>query len=566
MSSGPAGSGFRSVLRHRDLRLLFGGLVISTTGSWAYNVALLAYVYERTHSLAWVGAAGLGRFLPALLLSAYAGVVADRFERVRVMVGSDVLCVIFQAAMAIVAAAGGSPAIIIALGALTTLANLVYLPAVGATIAQVAGEDDLAAANALNGTIDSLVVIVGPAIGAGLLAASSPSAVFAVNAASFALSALIVARMRTRSRPVDVTQEGRAGPLAQMLVGVRTILRTPAARVPVALGALVTFVYGTDTVLFVAVSDERLGTGAEGFGYLMAGLGIGGLAIATAVNRLARSGRLALVITGGVLLYCLPTALLTVVDSPAIAFAIQVVRGAATVLVDVLAITALQRAVPADRVARVFGVFFAIVLGALSLGTLIAPPVVTALGLDGALLVIAFVPAALGLLGYPALAKLDGAARARITELAPRIGALERLGIFAAAPRSVLERLADTGTEVAFDAGTAIVHEGDPADALYVLLDGRAEVSARGEAGGDGERPLGSLSAGTYFGEIGLLERIPRTATVTAVEDCHCFRIDGAAFLDTLTATPPSPGLLEGARSRLAMTHPSRRLTYAPEG
>ncbi len=72
------------------MRLLFAGLLISTTGSWAYNVALLAFVFERTHSLGWVGAAGLVRMLPQLLLSAYGGVLAERTERIRLMVGADV--------------------------------------------------------------------------------------------------------------------------------------------------------------------------------------------------------------------------------------------------------------------------------------------------------------------------------------------------------------------------------------------------------------------------------------------------------------------------------------------
>src|SRR5690242_18085916 len=118
---GPAGTGYRSALRHRDLRLLLGGLVISATGSWAYNVALLAYVYDRTHSLGWAAAAGLARFLPSLLLSPYGGVLADRFERVRLMIGSDVLSVACQAAMAAVAAASGPPALIIALAALAAV-------------------------------------------------------------------------------------------------------------------------------------------------------------------------------------------------------------------------------------------------------------------------------------------------------------------------------------------------------------------------------------------------------------------------------------------------------------
>jgi hypothetical protein len=58
-------SEYRAALRKRDLRLLFGGMVISATGTWAYNVALLAYVFDKTHSLGWVGAAGLARFIPS---------------------------------------------------------------------------------------------------------------------------------------------------------------------------------------------------------------------------------------------------------------------------------------------------------------------------------------------------------------------------------------------------------------------------------------------------------------------------------------------------------------------
>jgi CRP-like cAMP-binding protein len=69
----------------------------------------------------------------------------------------------------------------------------------------------------------------------------------------------------------------------------------------------------------------------------------------------------------------------------------------------------------------------------------------------------------------------------------------------------------------------------------------------------------------TYFGEIGLLERIPRTATVAAEAPTRCYRIDGDEFLDALTTTPPAASMLEGARARLAASHPSRRLTYEGE-
>lgn len=130
--------GYRSALGQRDLRMLFGGLVVSATGSWAYNVALLAFVYSRSHSLTWVGAAGLGRFVPALVLSTYGGVIAERTERIPLMVAADLLCTAWQVGLAATAAAGGPVLLGIAFAALTSSTNVVYNPAVAATIPSLA--------------------------------------------------------------------------------------------------------------------------------------------------------------------------------------------------------------------------------------------------------------------------------------------------------------------------------------------------------------------------------------------------------------------------------------------
>ncbi|MEO6857482.1 MAG: MFS transporter [Solirubrobacteraceae bacterium] len=551
-------------MRGRDLRLLFAGLLVSTTGSWAYNVALLAFIFQRTHSLGWVGAAGLVRMLPQLLLSAYGGVLAERTERIRLMAGADVICALWQVGLVVVAASGGAPALALVFTALTSASSVIYPPAAAATIPSLVDEDGLAAANALNGTIEQLVVIVGPAIGAGLLLVGSPAAVFAINAVSFALSAVLVSRIRQRSRPVDVTEGGKVGPLSQMLVGVRTIAALPAARTLVAYSVLVSFVYGTDTVLFVGVSAHRLGTGSEGFGYLLAGLGLGGVLAAGAVDRLAGSRRLAVIILAGTIGYCLPTALLVVIHSPVLAFIVEVVRGVSTLVVDVLAVTALQRAVAPDQLARVFGVFFAFILGAIALGTVITPLIVSAGGLDAGLWTMAIAPSLLALAGYPALRAVDRETVERADELEPRVALLERLGIFAAASRPILERLASLAEEVDYGPGDVIVREGEDADAIYVLTSGEVEVSARGEAGGPGQR-IRVMSAPCYFGEIGVLERIPRTATVTALKPDTVLRIDGDAFLDALTASPASSSLMENARGRLALTHPARAASFGAE-
>ena len=553
--------GLRHVLAHRDLRVLFGAALISLTGSWSYSVALATFAFERTHSLTVVGAASLARFLPALLLSAYGGVIAERFERVRVLITSDLCAFATQGALTVVAATGGPVWLALALAALTQCVTVVYSPATAALIPQIAGEEDLAAANALDGLMQNLVVAIGPAMGALLLVLGSPQYAFAVNAASFAVSAALISRLRVRSRATDVTEAGAAGPLRQMAVGFRAVAHSGQARLLVTFCALVSFVYGTDTVVLVAVAHTQLHAGARGYGYLLAGLGVGGVLMAPAISRLAASRRLSWIIIAGVVGYTAPTALLVVVHSPALAFVIEVFRGGSTLVVDALAITALQRAVAPQLVARVFGVFFALVIAAIALGAVLAPLLLRATDLDVTLFVFAFGPGLLALAGYPALARVDGESAARLEALAPRVALLEGIGMFEAASRPVLERLAAALTELAVAAGTAIVREGEASDALFILVEGTVRVTVDG--GPAGERFLSDLGPGDFFGEIGVLEGIPRTATVTSTSQCRVYRLGATDFLDALTTVPPASTLLDVARARLATTRPTLQPRFA---
>jgi MFS family permease len=551
-------SSYGSVLSIRDVRLLFTGLTISTTGSWAYNVALLAFVYSRTHSLGWVGVAGFVRFLPALLLSPYAGVIVERTDRIRLMVITNGLGMFWQCALAAVALTKGPVVLALAISVCGAASGVFEAPAVGATLPTLVSENDLVAGNALQSTIDNLTVVLGPAIGAVLLLAGSPALVFFVNAATFGIAALLVSQIKHRTVAVDVTEGGTAGIFKQMGVGARAILGARSARVLVGLCALVSFVYGTDTVLFVGVSAHKLGTGANGFGYLLAGLGIGGLLMAAAVDKLAARGSLAWVIIGGVAGYTLPTALLTVVHSPAVAVVVEVFRGGSTLVVDVLALTALQRAVPRDQLGRVMGSFFAFVVGAIALGTVITPPIANALGLDAALLIMAGAPFLLALFAVPELQRVDRDTAAASAILAPKVALLEQLGIFATASRPLLERLASEAEEREFAAGSAIITEGAEADYLYVLVEGTVDVTASGESGGPA-KPIRTMQAPTYFGEIGILEHIPRTANVIAADSCRCLLIDGEELLDAVQSANASSSMLSRARSLLAATHPSVR-------
>jgi hypothetical protein len=202
-------------------------------------------------------------------------------------------------------------------------------------------------------------------------------------------------------------------------------------------------------------------------------------------------------------------------------------------------------------------VFWALVIAGLSVGAFVTPLALVHLGLDTSLVLAGLIAPAAVVLVYPRLASIDRITAARTREWAPRMRVLEALQIFAAAPQAVLERLASSLVETTAEPGSAIVTEGEPADALYVLASGRVEVAAHGELQAE-PRHIRFMGAPTYFGEIGVIEKIPRTATVRAVEECELWRIDGDLFLNALNEGSPSRLLIQGMAGRLATTHPSR--------
>lgn len=546
--------GLFSSLRHRDYALFIGAFTGSAIGNWAYSIALAVWLIQETGSPTWIAAATVVRFVPALVLSAYGGVVAERFEQVRVMWVSDLICAVAMIAMAAAMVASGPPAVVLVCAAVCSTIGTAYEPAAAALTPRLVPQRDLGSANALRNTIDNVAVVAGPGLGAGLLLVATPALAVVVNAGSFLASAVLVAAIRTRSVPVDVTDGGETGPLQQMLVGIRAIGSSSTAATLVFFSLVVTAVYGTDTVLFVVLSDDVLGTGAEGYGYLLAGLGVGGIAAAGVVTRLERLPRLGPVILIGVAGYCLPTLAFLVFDEPVVGFVVQCIRGASTMVVDVLAITALQRSLPADLLGRVFGAFNTLCLLAVLIGSTLVPIGLHTVGLDGVLWVVGLLVPLACLAGWPWLARMDRDAQARQAELAPVLRLLENCAVFASTSDGALDELAGTAELVDVPARTVVIRMGDPADAFYVVESGTFVAAS-------GERWLSEMGAGDQFGELGLLEQVPRTATVTATAAGRVLRVDGAAFLAALTEVAPTAAFLDGARVRLARTHPTASLS-----
>ena len=552
-----------AALRTRDLRVLMGAFAISRTGAWVYNVGLIAYVYDRTHSAAWVGAASAGRLLPAIAVGMYGGVVADRFERVRLLAGLDLACFALMGGLGVLAINSGPVAAAIVIAAATKLCSIAYEPAITALLPAVVSERHLLAANTLRVTIERVAISVGSAAGGALLLVGPAWVGFFVNAGSFAASAALVSRVHVRDRPNPDGEVDRPGRLREALVGLRAVGSSALATVLVVYGAAASLILGIDTIQLVVVSQHRLGTGADGYGYLLAGLGLGGVLAAVLVDRIAAIAHVGLVLVVSMLVYCLPTLALLVVHQPGVGFAIEVVRGTGALVVGVITITALQRCLRPELLARVFSVYLTLLLVAAVVAAVALPPVLTAYGLNATLWLAGLGMPVLCVLGLPWLRRIDRAAAARVRVLAPRIELLRASGILADAPRVVLESLASQAGDFRIPAGQVIIRQGEVADAFYVIVSGRVAVS--GHAAGGPEVDFPPLGPGDFFGEIGLIHHRPRTATVVATTDCWLLAIEGQTFLDAIHGSLVSSAVLDGSQARLARGyhHPDAAVTTA---
>lgn len=234
------------------------------------------------------------------------------------------------------------------------------------------------------------------------------------------------------------------------------------------------------------------------------------------------------------------------------------------IVVDVLAMTALQRALPRDVLGRVLGVFDALVIGATVLASSLAATLLSLTSLTTTLIAIGTVIPAIALVFLPVLLRMDQETAAVADRLRPRVELLSALDLLTGVDRTTLERLASHADERVVPAGAVVIEEGDDADALWVLISGSLTVQALGQDGV--VRQLPSMRAPAYVGELGLLHEMPRTATVSAGEDSTMLRLEGSDFLEALAGARASASLLSIAGTRLARTTPpsTRETTEDP--
>jgi hypothetical protein len=176
--------------------------------------------------------------------------------------------------------------------------------------------------------------------------------------------------------------------------------------------------------------------------------------------------------------------------------------------------------------ARVLGVLQLIWNGSIGIGAIVAPALISGIGIRGTLVVLGcFVPALVVVL-FPQLMRIDTEA---VAPAADRLELLQRMPIFAPLPGTALENLAARLIPVDLAAGEVVIREGDEGDRFYAIAEGQVDVSSGGSH-------VSTLGPGEPLGEIALLRDVPRTATCTARTAVKLFALTRDDFLSAVTS------------------------------
>jgi len=497
------------------------------------------------------------RLIPVLVVGPFAGVLSDRVARRRLMVTTDLLRLLLMLSLLVVVQTDGPVWLVVAVTVVAGVVGTPYMPSYVASLPRVVTERELAGANAAVSVVDYLASIVGPAVGAVIAATAGLAVALTVNAATFVASAVLLLFVRSsldapKSEDADDADDGGESMVAELTAGAAAVWADPVLRVLVTAVVMATFVFGFEIVYLVFVSQDLLGTGASGVGYLDAAVGVGGVVGALLVSRLAESTHVRRTLIVISVLSSLPMALLALVSQAWMAYALLFAEGAASVALDVVGVTAMQRSVPADRLARADAVISSAAVAATLLGSLLAPWLLGLVGLRWALALAAVLPTTVVVVALLRLEDVDQDAREQSAATNDVVELIERTPALADLLAPVREVLAAAASERTLAPGEVLLRQGDEAEAVWLLASGTCDVLQDGPDGPASVR-LTQLTAPDLVGEIGVVDRRRRTATVVATTTCTLQEVSATAFREALSVGDPELPVLRGQmNTRLA--------------
>lgn len=386
-----------------EFRRLFVAHSVSRAGDAFNTVALVVLVFDLTGSGLGVAGAVMFEVLPVLLLAPVAGLVADRLPRRSVMIRADLFRAVVALAL-VIAADSVAVAYGVAFG--LSVGAVLFNPAASSLLPEIVDEDDIVTANSAMWTAAVTGQVALAPIAGFVIAAWGVQVAFAINAATFLVSAAALSGLRSGSARADVDVKGWSGVLA----GVDAVRADPLLTRLAAVQVLASMSAGATSGLLVVLADRWLGVGAGGFGTLLGAIGVGAVLGPLLLRRFIEAGDKRWLFgpfaaRGGVDLT------LAAVGNPVVAGGALVVYGMSTSTGMVAYQSTLQTLVPAETRGRAFA-FYDVLWNAARLLSLAAGGVLAEVAgirlVYVASAVLLFAAAGVGL-----TTRLDGARRGR---------------------------------------------------------------------------------------------------------------------------------------------------------
>lgn len=292
-----------AAFRSRDFSLLWIGNLISLTGTEMTRTAVAWQLYQLTGDALALGMLGAARLIPLVLLALGAGVLADNFDRRKLMIGAQVAMLLCSLALGAATSLGSvSIWLIYAVTALSAAAHTLGLPARQALVPTLVPREHLAGALSLNITAVQLATVLGPTAGGLLIAGAGVGTVYWIDAASFV--AIIGTLLLMRSRPVAA--ERRDLSLRAALEGLHFVRRNPLIWSTMLLDFLATF-FSAATTLLPLFAEEILQVGPQGMGLLFAAPSAGAVLASLATSVLGAGRRQGPLLLAAVVVYGIST-------------------------------------------------------------------------------------------------------------------------------------------------------------------------------------------------------------------------------------------------------------------
>ena len=370
---------------HADFRRFFWAQLVAQTGTWMQTVAQSWLVLQLTPSPFKLGLIGSLQFAPILLFSIASGALADRVRKRRLLIGAQAALGCQALGLAALVASGRVEYWHVAVLAFCSgLVNVLDQPARQSLVAEMVGRADVASAVALNSASFNAARIVGPGLGGLLIASFGVVPAFVLNGLGFAVAVIMLLGLRTQGAPKARSGEGV---LRDVVTGLRYAVSTPEIRLTLGLLFIVSICVFNFTVYVPLVVRTVLHLGAEGFGLLMACLGVGAVTGALTVGALGARRPPAAVLFGAAALACGALVTLSTARTFSLAAVLLFFTGLFGLVLVASCNTAMQLSAPDELRGRVMSLYTLIWGGVFPFGAFIVGAISEHWGVGRALLV-----------------------------------------------------------------------------------------------------------------------------------------------------------------------------------